>query len=501
MAENSVDVLFINPGDHKKTYQDLSQKFTAIATPVWASLLADYIRKSGHTAAIYDVNVEGWEVISVDRIIARFKPRLIVIMVYGHHPSASTQTMPVAGKIAADIKRYNRDIPIAMGGIHPSALPERTLKEEAIDFVILGEGVYTIEGLAQWAKGRKELSDIKGLGYKNRDSINRTLPAEVVGDLDKELDSYAWDLLPQIKNYRAHNWHCFQEFSKSRQDDFLDVRTPYVTINTSLGCPYSCHYCCINAIFGKPQIRYWSVEKVISWIDILVNRYKIKNIRFDDELFILAPKRVEELCDRLIERNFDLNISVYGRVDTIQERLLAKLRKAGITWICLGIESANKKVRAGVNKDIKKDIKAVVRAIQDNGINVLGNYMFGLPDDNMETMEETLKLAMELNCEFVNLYGVMAYPGSALYEQASGHDGHLPNSWSGFSQHSYETQPLPTKYLSAKEVLRFRDEAFNRYFTNPVYLKSVRDKFGDKVENHITEMVQTRLKRRLLGEK
>lgn len=494
----NIDVLFINPGDHKKTYQDLSKEFTAIATSVWTPLLANYIRNKGYTTAIYDVNVKGWDEDTTRQITSKYNPNLIVMMVYGHQPSASTQTMPAAGKIARDIKIYNKDIPIAMGGTHPSALPERTLKEEDIDFVIQGEGAYTIEGLVRCIEGKEDFKNIKGLWYKNDDFINFTTPAPLIENLDDELDDYAWDLLPDIDNYRAHNWQCFQDFEKSKKDSFSDVRTPYVAMNTSLGCPYSCHYCCINAIFGKPRIRYWSLEKVFSWIDILVNKYRVRNIRFDDELFILSPSRVERFCDLMIERGYDLNIFAYGRVDTIKDSLLQKLKKAGVNWICLGIEAANERVREGVNKKIKKDIKEVVRMIQANGINVLGNYMFGLPEDSIDTMKQTLQLAMELNCEFANFYTVMAYPGSALYEWASNNEGYLTETWEGFSQHSYKTQPLPTKYLAAEDVLKFRDEAYLRYFTNPQYLRYVQERFGQKVQSHIQKMTQIRLKRKLL---
>lgn len=499
--QNSVDVLFINPGNHKKTYQDLSREFTAIATPVWILLLANYTRKHGYKTMIYDVNVAGWEEETAKNLLSGYNPRLIVMMVYGHNPSASTQTMTSAGKIAKDIKNFSPDVPIAMGGIHPSALPERTLNEEAIDFVAQGEAAFTIKGLLEWLNGKTSLKDIKGLWHKKNGSVEFSFPAPVIEDLDGELDDYAWDLLPQINHYRAHNWHCFQDFKKSREANFLDVRGHYVAMNTSLGCPFSCSYCCINAIFGKPRIRYWSLEKVFSWLDTLVNKYNVRNIRLDDELFILHPKRVEKFCDMAIERSYNLNLFAYARVDTIQENLLTKLKNAGFNWISLGIESSNEVVRSGVNKDIKKDIKEVVKMIQAYGINVLGNYMFGLPDDTQETMAETFKLAQELNCEFANFYSVMAFPGSQLYESASKNKENLPKSWSGFSQYSYETQPLPTKYLSAKEVLKFRDEAFSRYFTNPDYLKYIREKFGDKVENHIREMLQTKLKRRLLEEK
>lgn len=489
------DILFIHPGDHKRTYQDLSKEFTAIATPTWTTLIANYTREKGYKTAIYDVNVEGWDDNDSKELVSKYNPGLIVMMVYGHNPSASTQTMPAAGRIAKEIKKYNRDIPLAMGGIHPSALPEKTLQEEYIDFVIVGEGPYTIEGLLGYIKGKEAIKNVKGLWFKDNGKISFNLPAPLIKDLDRELSGYAWDLLPDINNYRAHNMHCFQYFEDSKKDDFLDVRSPYVAINTSLGCPYSCHYCCINAIFGKPGIRNWSVNKVLSWFDILTNKYKIKNIRIDDELFILSPQRINQFCDAVIERGYDLNLWVYGRVDTIKEPLLKKLKKAGVNWICLGIESANAWVRDNVNKSFQNNVRDTVRMIQANGIYVLGNYMFGLPEDDLNTMQETFDLAVDLNCEFINFCSVMAYPGSKLYDWALNKGMVLPGSWEGFSQHGYNTLPLSTNHLSAEEVLRFRDDSFYKYFTNPGYLEMIRTKFGEKTIRHIEKMVNTKIKR------
>lgn len=114
----------------------------------------------------------------------------------------------------------------------------------------------------------------------------------------------------------------------------------------------------------------------------------------------------------------------------------------------------------------------------------------------METMEETLQQAMELNCEFVNFYSVMAYPGSQLYVRAE-EAGQLPSHWGCFSQHSRDTQPLPTWHISAADVLRFRDEAFSRYFKNERYLGMVREKFGRKTEKHILKMLEIGITRRI----
>ena len=140
----------------------------------------------------------------------------------------------------------------------------------------------------------------------------------------------------------------------------------------------------------------------------------------------------------------------------------------------------------------------MVKKIQAAGINIIGNYIFGLPEDNLETMEETLQLALDLNCEFANFYCAMAYPGSRLFLEALKEGWELPDSYVGFSQHAYETKPLPTKYISAKEVLKFRDEAFDKYYNNKEYLESIREKFGNETYNGIKNMISYKLKRKLL---
>jgi len=492
------DVLFIHPGNQQRTYQGLANEFTAIAPPVWTSLLAHAVRRNGYTVRIYDVNVEGWDERVPSELITRHDPALVVIMVYGHHPSASTQTMPAAGRIARDFKHSNPDIPVAMGGPHPSALPERTLQEESVDFVVRGEGLSAILGLVRQVRGIGDLADVSGLSYRGKAEIAHTKDAVLISDLDQELDGYAWDLLPSLNRYRAHTMHCFQDFNKSRIKDFSDVRTPYLTMQTSLGCPYACSYCSSNAIFGKPGIRYWSLDTVMQWIDTAVTTYGVRTIRLDDELFILSPERVERFCDLLIERAYGLNLWVYGRVDTIGKTLLRKLKLAGVNWICLGIESGNERVRNQVNKQLRSDIREVVRSVQDHGISVLGNFMFGLPEDDAHTMEETLQLALSLKSEFVNFYTVMAYPGSELYAKVAGKKGYLPDGWEGFSQHGYDTRPLPTNSLKAADVLAFRDAAFHRYFTDPAYQSMIESRFGPSVLQHIHRMLAVPMRRRLL---
>jgi radical SAM superfamily enzyme YgiQ (UPF0313 family) len=243
-------------------------------------------------------------------------------------------------------------------------------------------------------------------------------------------------------------------------------------------------------------------ESVVAEIEMLYTRYGVKTFKIIDEMFVLNMRHVRAICEGLIAKELKgLNIWAYARVDTVKPDILSLLRSAGIQWLALGIESGSAHVRDGADKALdQNDIIQVVRQIQEAGIKVIGNFIFGLPDDDTESMGETLDLAVELNCEFANFYSAMAYPGSPLYDMAVEKNWALPSDWSGFSQHSHDCQPLPTDRVAAAEVLKFRDDAFHAYFGSKRYLDMVTQQFGWETRRHIEEMSEHRLKRKLVEE-
>jgi hypothetical protein len=115
-------------------------------------------------------------------------------------------------------------------------------------------------------------------------------------------------------------------------------------------------------------------------------------------------------------------------------------------------------------------------------------------------MMETFELAQKLNTEWANFYSAMAYPGSALYTQAIEKGLRLPDDWIGYSQHSYETLPLPTDTLTGPQVLRFRDWAHIRYFTDPEYLNLIAKKFGERAVLDVRQMLEHKIQRRYVVE-
>ena len=499
-----LDVLFVHPNGAPIIYQKLSKEYSAIEPPIWAALLAQNARKNGYNTNILDCEAEriGFEE-SASRIIAH-NPRLVALVVYGQQPSASTQNMVGARLLLQELKVQEPDLKTLLIGLHPSAVSRQTMQEEIVDFVCQGEGPHTISGLLNIdMNNTDELATVPGLWYRKNDKLACTKPAPIIAQelLPTEFPGMAWDLLPMDK-YRTSNWHAM-----TNGDD----RQPFASPYTSLGCPFRCSFCCINAPFGnnnlenwdhgRNKFRFWEPEMIIKEFDHL-HDMGIRNVKLADEMFVLYKNHFMKLCELLIERDYDFNIWAYARIDTVKEEYLATLKKAGINWLALGIESGNAVVRKDVvkGKFTEVNIRDLVEKIQGHGINVIGNYIFGLPEDTIETMQDTLDMAMDLNCEFANFYSAMAYPGSKLFLDAQKEGWELPDTYVGYSQHSYETKPLATKYISAAEVLKFRDEAFLKYYKNPEYLDMIEQKFGIETRASLEEMTKITLKRKLLGD-
>jgi len=490
----NLDVLFVHTNSSKEVYQSLASEFSAIEPPIWAALLANGIHHRGYKTAVLDAEVERYTAKETAEKAHELDADLVVVVVYGQQPSASTQNMVGANAFATEYKAVGHG-KVMLVGAHPSALPQQTLKDNYdIDFVARGEGLYTILDYLE----KPAFSEMRGLWWRQYssnapigDKNYYMVPQE---KLEEELPGIDWSMLPSLEKYRTGNWHAFPNNG---------ARQPFASLYTSLGCPFKCSFCMINAPFGGPSYRCWSPEFVVDELQKLSDM-GVKNVKIADEMFVLKETHYLRICELIIERGLDLNIWAYARIDTVKDKYLETLKKAGVNWLALGIESGNTEVRKDVVKGRFEDtdIRSLVAKIKASGINVIGNFIFGLPEDTIKSMAETYNLAKELNCEMVNFYCAMAYPGSQLYRDAIKEDYPLPENWEGYSQHSYECFPLNTKYVPNTAVLAFRDASFDEYFSdyNTDYYKLIREKFGAEIDKNLQDMRQHQLDRKLLDE-
>ena len=251
-----------------------------------------------------------------------------------------------------------------------------------------------------------------------------------------------------------------------------------------------------RSVRGEHKLRTRGVDAVLAELDYLVQTHGVRNIKIMDELFAFNEQRVRALCDAIAARGYDLNIWAYARVNTVTRPMLEAMRRAGITWIAYGFESGNKRVIEDVSKGYRLDqVRRVVDWTREQGQYICANFIFGLPEDDYDSMQDTLALMLDINAEWANIYSAMAYPGSALYDDAVRDGLPLPATWRGFSQYARDCLPLPTKYVTGGQVLAFRDYAFEAYYRSPRYLAMIDRTFGRATAEYVRAMSEHRLVR------
>ena len=511
IKQENIDVVFINPSVGSN-YQSLKNRYTSIEPPTWSLLLAESMRNFGFKVAIIDANAENLNFDEVNARVKKINPRLICFVVYGQNVNAGTSNMEGATKLSNFVKIKNKDLCISYIGSYVQALPKKALNDEkSIDFVFTNEGVYALRNILNLNDfSPNSLSKIKGIAYRKDDEIKINSPEIVVPNekMDIDLPGYAWDLLPYEKKpldlYRSPMWHAEYDDNK---------RSPYAALQTSLGCQFKCSFCMINLINRNDEeeigvssnyskMRFWSPDFIIKEFKKLI-QMGVKTIRITDEMFLLNPKYYKPLCEKLSLLNTDdsLRMWAYSRIDTVKNpEVLSLVRKAGIKWLCLGIESADKKVRLEVSKGKFEDVdvRKVIKQVHEADIDIMANYMFGLPGDTEDTIKKTFDLSLELCTSGWNIYATMALPGSALYKEAINKNIKLPESYSGYSFHSYDTVCLPTEKLEPWKILEMRDEAFIKYHSNKKFLNRIKIRFGEKAVKNIKEMSKIKLKRKII---
>lgn len=309
------------------------------------------------------------------------------------------------------------------------------------------------------------------------------------------------------KSIKVFNFECFPH-----KNYFVSLRGIKKETSKEYILSHNCDFCMINVINRRDNtpgisaadsnvFRYWDPKFMIGQFDKLAEM-GVKNIKIADELFVLNPNHFLELSKLLIERDYGFNIWCYSRIDTCKPQYLETLKKAGVNWLALGIENPNQALRLEFTKGGFEEVKItdLISDIRTAGINIIGNYIFGLPPDTQQSMKETLDFALNNLTEAFNIYPAQALPGSPLYLQARKEGWKLPDRYAGYAFLSYHTQNTSTNNLTAEEILRARDDAWMTYHTYEPFLKLLETKFGLKARQNVEESTKIKLKRKLLGD-
>jgi anaerobic magnesium-protoporphyrin IX monomethyl ester cyclase len=397
-----------------------------LAPPLGLAYIASVLLADGHNVSAVDFNVSGLNFRRLDAIIAGEKPQIVGI-------SAHTETYPNGLAIAERVMALDPSIAVVMGGPHPTILPQQVLADEAVDFVVIGEGEGTIVELArQLDGGAQRFREIRGLGYKDG-GIRINDRRELLNPDD--LPYPARDLFPL---------------------EFYQDRWNLLTARGS--CPFKCPFCSASYIWeGRRRAR--DPQSVVDEIRMLVEDYGAGYIFFADDIFTLNRKWVDALLDLLNDlEEYPIEWGCATRVDLVDKEFLKDMARAGCRAIQFGVESGCQMILDSVKGIEKEQVLKAVKGAREASIDVASSFMIPFPEDTPETIRETKEFIKQVHRagSKILLSYTTPYPGTHFYEHAKELGiTILAKQWDEFdAKHNV----METKYLSAGEIDRLVTE-------------------------------------------
>lgn len=411
--------------------------------PLGLAYLGAVSEERGDEARILDMEVEETP---LTQVLGEERPDLIGI-------TANTIQIKAAWQVAQEIKA-EIDLPIALGGPHPTVLPEESAQRPEVDIVVRGEGEVTWVDLCQKLEAGASFEEVEGISYRQNGKVVHNPDRPVIADVDR---------LP----FPAH--HLFQMERYTNLQPTLDtIEGKSFPILTSRGCPYRCTYC------SQILPRVWrmrSPENVVAEWRWLVKDLGAKEIGVLDDSFNIDRMRVLAICDLLISEGLNHVpwIMINGiRANLVDEELLGRMREAGCIRTAFGVESGNQEILDTViDKRLTLDqIRAAFKAAQSVGMETIGFFIIGLPGETEETIEETICFACELDPLVANFSMATPFPGTEMRETVLEKGRLLAQDWDDYA--FFEDKPtFEMDGLPAEVVERKWREAYRRFYLRP----------------------------------
>lgn len=348
-----------------------------------------------YTAAVLEEH--GHDVEVLDLLVSKSSKDKITAKLSEHQPdvvgiTCVTMNYPTASDILKTCKSTSQDIVTVIGGPHVTFRPVETLEEAPwIDIVVHGEGESTMLDIVS---GR-HLEEVQGLAYRSgSDGVVITPERPLIEQLDS-LPAPAHHLFP-LSRYHALGAPC--------------------SLITGRGCPFACIFCAGSRMGGR-RVRYRNPELVVDEIERCLD-LGFEEVNFENDLITLNHRHLHAICDTIIDRGLEFTWRAFARVDTVNPEVIGKMRAAGCTGVCYGVESGNQRILDTVKKKINLDqVRNAVSIAKQFGMQVQASFILGLPGETRETMEETLSFAQSLDT-FYGVHVLAPFPGTEVREKA-----------------------------------------------------------------------------------
>ena len=396
--------------------------------------LAAVAEKAGFEAKINDYSQNG----DYEADLKEFNPDYLVVNIATPTLEHDLDAVKKAKEICPNV------ITIAKGAAFLT-LAERIIKEHnELDFGILGEAENTLKEILE----DKPKAEILGLYYKENDEVKFTGNRPFIEDLDS---------LPFPARHLVDN-------NIYRRPDNNKVQA---TIKVSRGCPFHCFFCLATPVSGA-KVRRRSPENIVAEIKECVEKYNIKNFLFWSDIFNIDKDWTMKLCQAIIDSGLKITWSANTRADTADLEMAEMMYKSGCRLVSIGVESGSQYMLEKMGKKITlNDVRRTVKVFKKAKIRIYNYFVIGLPWETEETVEETIKFAIELNSDFISFYTATPLPGSRFYDYALEHN--LFDKETSF-ENAYYYPAVNTHNLSRERVFELHKSAIKRFYLRPLYI-------------------------------
>jgi radical SAM superfamily enzyme YgiQ (UPF0313 family) len=389
--------------------------------------VAAVLKEYGHEVEVLNWHDRGISPESIATVLRENKPQMIGFSILHANRWGGIEIARIA-------KRIDPGVTIVFGGVGATQLWEHFLKHfPEVDFVVLGEGEYSLLHLAAQLDRREagDWTSLPGIAFRQEGRPFRTAAAEWISDLDA---------LPL----------------PARQFDMAHL-------SLTRGCVSDCRFCG-SPDFWKRRVRSHSADYFVEQLTALRQRGR-RFFFVSDDTFTLNRRRVIDVCRQILQRKLDISWAAVSRVDAVEEEVLAWMRKAGCIQISFGVESGSPEIRRRLNKKIsEQQIRKAFRLTQRYGIMARAYFIYGCPGETRETIQETVDLMLEIKPLGAVFYILDLFPGTALYEDFKRRSSVTDDIWLERVEDIlyFETDP----HLSVDLILEFGRRLRESFYRN-----------------------------------
>jgi radical SAM superfamily enzyme YgiQ (UPF0313 family) len=415
-----------------------------VTPPLGIGYLSSYLKSNGYYVLLIDALKCNYSEADVLRIVKDNNINIVGITCLSPVYSETV-------KLSLYLKEHEKNIKIIIGGIHPTFLPYQTLSDSKCDYVFCGEG----------ERALKELLDndfhnggIRGVySFKELTSENAAFEkTKEVWELD-DLPYPDWEQMPP------------NEYPAAPHGVFIKGY-PIGIISSSRGCPYSCKFCA-SPNFYNHKIRFRSVENVVNEIELLVNKYHVKEIHFEDDNLTMNREHIVNICELMVKKEIKVHWSCPNgiRADKIDDELVKLMKKSGFYACALGIESVDSQILKNIDKKEEiGTIESAIRVLRKNKIEVCGFFIFGLPGETRETIKETIDFSLNSGLTRSNFNVLSILPGCDLFTELKGE--FIPD----FSANMCRTPEYIPEGLTKEDLIKAEALATKKFYLRPSIL-------------------------------